>query len=510
MKFRKRPPGRAKALAAVEQMIHCRQRLGHDRLSHLRFSREGLEQRRRLAQGHARIEHGRRTIAVGRLRRTKSIRICRWPCLQPGLGIRAAEVPLKMEVGVTNYGPSVARDVSVQLAEDGRARPAVTIAAIPPGQTATANFEVRYHDSGQHTITARLPADAVAVDNARYSVLDFPQNVPVLVIDGDPRAMAKRGDAYFIALPFASSQIAPTGDQAANRSVATISAIIRSTAFMSFILLNIDRLDQPEIDAVEDYLRHGGGVVFFVGDRTRADFMNTRLYRDGKGPFPVPLVGPTELLVDRTEPVADLTVDEPEHPVFSIWARKASVDIDRMIVDRYFAVQKDWLPAEGSTARVLVRLRNGAPLVVERKFGDGRVMAFLTTAAPNWNNLANTPRDVAAMLQLTAYISAARQTDPGRQVGTPLEVDVDRGKYQTEVKFTTPHGGAAGVFPVEAAPPKRQPQRADGAKKRLPQKTRKPADAAAATSPGDPKTDTRFGTRPCRSTPRNPAFMKCS
>jgi len=97
--------------------------------------------------------------------------------LQPGLGIRAAEVPLKMEVGVTNYGPSVARDVSVQLAEDGRARPAVTIAAIPPGQTATANFEVRYHDSGQHTITARLPADAVATDNARYSVLDFPQNV---------------------------------------------------------------------------------------------------------------------------------------------------------------------------------------------------------------------------------------------------------------------------------------------------------------------------------------------
>jgi len=34
------------------------------------------------------------------------------------------------------------------------------------------------------------------------------------------------------------------------------------------------------------------------------------------------LVGPTELLVDRTEPIADLTVDEPEHPVFSIWAAK--------------------------------------------------------------------------------------------------------------------------------------------------------------------------------------------
>ena len=40
-----------------------------------------------------------------------------------------------------------------------------------------------------------------------------------------------------------------------------------------------------------------------------ADFMNTPAVSRRQGPFPVPLVGPTELLVDRTEPVADLTVE---------------------------------------------------------------------------------------------------------------------------------------------------------------------------------------------------------
>lgn len=397
--------------------------------------------------------------------------------LAPSLGIRAAAVPLKMEVAVTNYSPTVVRDVAVQLAEDGNARPAVSIASIGAGQTATANFEVRYRDAGQHTIKAWLTADAVAADNSRYSVLDFPQNVPVLVIDGDPRAMAKHGDAYFVSLPFESSQIAPTG----------IKPQIEQPGFLHdhplepfhvIYLLNIDRLDQAEIDAVEDYLRHGGGVVFFLGDRTRTDFMNSRLYRDGQGMFPVPLVGPTELLVDRTEPVADLTVDVPTHPVFWLWARKASVDIDRMYVDRYFAVRKGWTPTEGSTARVVVRLRNGAPLVVERKFGDGRVMAFLTTAAPTWNNLANTPRHIAAMLQLTAYISAARQTDPGRQVGSPLSIDVDRSKFQSSVKFTTPRVGAAGIFPVEALPPKK------GAGAAGPAAGATPAAAADATAGG--------------------------
>ena len=71
--------------------------------------------------------------------------------LKPEMGIRAAGVPLKIEVAVTNYGPQTARDVSIQLEEDGKARPAITIASIPAGQTASGDFEVRYAAAGQHT-----------------------------------------------------------------------------------------------------------------------------------------------------------------------------------------------------------------------------------------------------------------------------------------------------------------------------------------------------------------------
>ena len=194
------------------------------------------------------------------------------------------------------------------------------------------------------------------------------------------------------------------------------------------------------------------------------------------------------MLVDRTEPVADLTVEEPEHPVFSIWAKQGE---RRYRSDDHRPLFRGAKRLDsGRPVRrphVVVRLRNGAPLVVERKFGDGRVMAFLTTAAPKWNNLATTPRHIAAMLQLAAYISAARQTDPGRQVGTPLEVDVDRSKYLSQVKFTTPRGGAAGVFPVEALPPKSEPRRPvrrrrskSALRRTRRQKPRPSTDAAAA------------------------------
>ncbi len=370
--------------------------------------------------------------------------------LKPEMGIRAAGVPLKVEVAVTNYGQQTAHDVSIQLEEDGKSRPAITVATIPAGQTASGDFEVRYAASGQHTIAAHLPADAVEPDNSRYTSIDFPESVPVLVIAGDAKSLANKGDAYFLTLPFASNNVAPTG----------IAPRIETTRFLHekpldpyhvIYLLDVDRLDQADIDALEAYAKAGGGVAFFMGDRSRADFFNTRLYRDGKGLFPAPLVGPTELLIDRSEPTSDVTA-EANHPVFSLFAGQPNVDIDKVIVQRYFAVNKNWRPAKESTARVVARLRNGAPLVIEQKFGDGRVMAFLTTAAPTWNNLARTPRHIGAMLQMAAYLSAARQTDPSREVGGPLEVEFQRTKYQPQVKFITPQRGPTGTLPVEAAP----------------------------------------------------------
>ncbi len=74
-----------------------------------------------------------------------------------------------MNVAVRNFGATPVRNVSVALAEDGHGRPAVTLAEIPPGKTASEPFAVQFSNAGPHRITARLEADAVAADN--YALL---------------------------------------------------------------------------------------------------------------------------------------------------------------------------------------------------------------------------------------------------------------------------------------------------------------------------------------------------
>jgi len=358
--------------------------------------------------------------------------------LTPGPGTRAAGVPLFMEVTVTNYGPVPVKDVSVLLAADDQARPAITIPEIPARKAVKERFSVHFPTAGQHVITARLESDAVAADNFRYGVVNFPANLPVLLIDGDPEAV----DARYL-----NAALAPGGPVATGLAPRIEKPRYLSLnpldQFHAIYLLNLERLDQSAIDALEKYVRAGGGVGIFLGPRSSSRFLNDSLYRDGKGLFPVPVTGQAELLVDRLQKTADLEVSD--HPIFNVLAGKRNSFISTVGIHRYFAVPEAWKPQVDEKLQVIAKLRNGEPLAVERSFGEGRVVSFLTTAAPTWNNWArNNPSFVVAMLEMQAFL-ARRPADTVPAVGAPLVFQLDPSQYEPAIRLTTPETNAPPV-----------------------------------------------------------------
>ena len=373
--------------------------------------------------------------------------------LQVTSGICAAGVPLSMAVTVTNYSATPAHDVSVTLAEDGLARPAVVIQQIPAGKSVTRQFPVVFTTAGQHRVSAQLDSDAVTADNVRYAVVEVADTSPVLIVDGDPRG----GDAIFL-----STALSPGG-----KVKSGISPLIESPRFLrdhaldgydAVYLLNFERLDAAEIAALENYVRGGGGVGIFLGELSQADFINKHLYRDGEGLFPLPLVGVTELLVDRTEPVPDIEVTN--HPVFSVFAGERNSFINTVLVERYFAAPKNWTPPADSSTEVIARLRNGAPLAVESRLGEGRVVTFLTKAGPGetpqggWNNWGrNNPSYIVAMLELEAYLAGGRHRAATGFVGAPLATAMPLAEYQPQVRFILPavQGGETLTVDAEAS-----------------------------------------------------------
>lgn len=363
--------------------------------------------------------------------------------LEPAEGLRAAGVPWSMEVAVRNFGPAPVRNVPVILGEDGHARPSITLSEVPPGKVAKERFLVHFPTAGSHTITARLESDAVAADNDRYCEIQLPPDVPVLLVDGDAEAR----DARYLSLALSPGGPVRTGirPQIETPRYLGLKPLARYAAVN---LANVERLDASAVEALERYVSAGGGVALFLGEHTDAKYYSDVLYRNGRGLLPVPLARPAELVVDRLEPAPDVQVGP--HFIFRVFAEKRNTFLQTVAVQRYFAVPKGWRPAADSTVRVAARLRNGAPLVVERKFGKGRVVAFLTSAAPTWNNWARNPSFVVVLQDLEAYLSQRSNADQSRVVGSPLELTLDPATYQPQVQFTSPETATVATSAVNA------------------------------------------------------------
>jgi len=372
--------------------------------------------------------------------------------IEPDEGTRAAGVPLFVNLSVKNYGPDTAKRVQLktrsvyyppEAVESGEAElatgtidelPTLIFEEIKPGQTATRRVQVFFPKSGQHVVEATLPEDAISADNRRWCVVDFPDGEPVLLVDGS----LDQRHAYYVSAVFAPGQRANTGVRPEIKDPAFLrDATPQDLArFRAIYLFDVPRLDDSAITSLEQYVRGGGGVAFFLGDSVSPKFYNEKLYRGGQGLFPVELER-ADILPEKPEDSA-ADIEPLEHPVFRAFLGETNSFIRLVAVEKYFRLKDGWKPPADSTITVMARLRNRAPLAIDQQFGDGRVAVFLTSAAPFWNNWAQDPSFIVMQLKLQAYLTAGRYVDPVRQVGQELDVQLEADKYRKDYKVVTP------------------------------------------------------------------------
>ncbi len=385
----------------------------------------------------------------------------------PADDTRAAGVPLFVNVTVKNFGREAVRKLPVRVrtwfydpqsslaGEPGKLKgkedepPTVVIDEIRPGETATARFQVYFPQAGQHVVEAELPDDAVTADNRRWCVIDLPAAEQVLVIDGSP----DQHHGFFLSAAFAPGQRTNTGIRPDVQPAAFLrDATPESLAqYRAIYLLDLDRVDPHVVPVLEDYVKAGGGMGIFVGDQVNVAFYNQHLYRDGQGLFPVELER-SDLLPDELfENAPDLEVQE--HPIFGIFLVERNPFINLVRIDRYLKPAESWAPSPDSTIEVLARLRNQHPLAVERRLGDGRVIAFLTTLAPDWNNWAQDPSFVVVLLQLQSYLAAPTRMNEEHLVGSPLELQLDAKKFRPELAFVVPSDDGLPLVVKQTADP---------------------------------------------------------
>lgn len=347
------------------------------------------------------------------------------------LQIAAVDVPLRLSVTIKNFGERLAENVRIALFVDGKKQPRnLVVVKLEAGESATRKFDALFPEPGSHSVSAQVVAgdDSLDADDTRFLTLDVAENHSVLVIDGH----VNRSDAEYL-----QDALEPAPGITGYDVLSEEPEYLRRHPlgrFRNIVLLNVAQLPADSIRFLEDYVAAGGGLAWFMGDQIRPGFYNESLYRGGEGLFPVPLTSVTELQPASDESLSDLELGD--HPLFANFQGQDNPFLQDVRISRYFAIDDEFQP--GPQTRVIGRLHNGAPVVIEHQFGRGRVITFLSTCGPRWNNWARNPSYVIMQLELQKYLAEASSVSVDRVVGDVIRLKIDPGVHTGEVEIQPP------------------------------------------------------------------------
>jgi hypothetical protein len=366
-------------------------------------------------------------------------------------GIHAADIDILLDAVIANYSQKIAENVLVTLFVDDKMQSQLTIPRLAAREKTEPplRFPVRVGSAEPHRIEVRLQPDALPDDNRRFMVLKVPDALEVLLIT-PPQSPNRESAAQYVRVA-----LAPGGTKSGIRTRQEPPSFLAEKPldpFSAIFLLDLPRIDPPAIKALENYAAKGSGIVFFAGENTDPDFVRNFLYKKGTGLFPADPVAVQNLDPDYLTKSPD--VRAAVHPIFRLFGEGESPLLGSVTVERYLGIEK----IADKTVNVLATLRNEAPLVLEKPFGAGRTITFLTTASPVWNNWGRgNPSYVVVMLELAAWLSKRSDKVRSLQIGDPLEVKINPAEFEEQIRVAAPsrEGESAETFAaIEAAPDK--------------------------------------------------------
>jgi hypothetical protein len=148
----------------------------------------------------------------------------------------------------------------------------------------------------------------------------------------------------------------------------------------------------PQLQALQKYVSHGGGLGIFLGDRINVDFYNGPLHENGLGLNPLKLVTQPLPAPDPAKFVRLRPDSIGAEPLLRVFTGKTETFARLIRFYVHVPVQPDALAAPAANdqvgpAQVLARFDDYAnsPAVVRRRYGQGTVIQWLT-APSAWSD----------------------------------------------------------------------------------------------------------------------------
>ncbi len=338
-------------------------------------------------------------------------------------GQRVVDAVLEFTATLVNSSPTD-KTVDVAFKVDGSAEAPRVRKTLRPagldGSSANVRFHHRFSRAGE--VSGRVvleTSDDLAADNVRIFSLDIAGRVRAAVVRGEADTGGPMSPSSMLCMA-----LDPYGRE--DRPWPIRSAVIESPQFGSKDLDEADiaffcevpRLTAAQAKGIEQFTRHGGTSVFFLGPDVDAASYNEMLVQQipSEGGL---LPGRLEKAVGDVGPGAAsvaLAAVDVAHPFFA-GLYDSQADYLMVLVQRYYRISPSSNPG-----KCVVRLANGDPLVLVKSFGAGRVVLCTTTCGPGWSNLPITGLFLPMVARMSLAARRELNADPMYLAGAQVTI----------------------------------------------------------------------------------------
>ncbi len=362
-------------------------------------------------------------------------------------------VPFAIRAAIRNDG-SDSRTITARLFVDGERHPvgerSVELAA---NRWQIVRFHHAFAKGGWHWGKVTIDADNLAADNERFFAGEVQDSIRVLAVNGAPSSVLRSDELFFFRTALS---VGPEGESPVRVDVAS-PVNLESAKLADFplvVLANVESLSATAVEQLEHYADGGGNVLVFLGDKVDADSYNrsfTGPARLNGGLLPArlgelvnysprarsPATGAA--LADSLDSAFVAAVDY-DHPALATFEDPKFGNLSSVAFRSFYRLE----PTAAATVLMRANATNspaGEPLLVERQFGQGRVMLFASTIDRDWTNFPVRPSYLPWIYRLTSYLAQERLAKlPIVTTGSRVAIPFSAGEGLPQVQVKKPDG----------------------------------------------------------------------
>jgi hypothetical protein len=235
----------------------------------------------------------------------------------------------------------------------------------------------------------------------------------VLVVDGDPSVEPLKGEVDFLRIA-----LQPFREGGAKNLVDLLQTkVINLDEFNAakigearvVILANVAKLKLKQLNELQDFVKDGGGLLIFGGDQVDQKWYNDFLLQYGL--LPARLGEMADKRKDP-EPFSRIIVQRFDNPALEIFSNPRNGDLASAEINRWHRTLEN---PDNDLVRPLARLETGDALLLEKKWGNGRIIFCATTCDDAWSSLPLREVFVPFVQRLSTYLASSVM--PPRNLG---------------------------------------------------------------------------------------------